>query len=131
MANVRKIVSIHPGGVAKVFTWVYGILGIVSCIEFWFIRSPEIVLPFGFVLAPTYLTFNLHIPFSTEPILRILTLFAFELSLIVTGHITGRVLAFCLNFAAKRTGGIEAEFLEVTTSDESENASKDEDTLEI
>lgn len=108
-----KIKSVKIEPVARIFAILYFAFGFVYFFSVSLHRTDNITFPLG-VLAPlVYLNLNFTFPRSTEVFGAAIQLACCLFSYCVTGWVTGAAFIICLNFIAKRFGGISARFVNV------------------
>src|SRR5262245_22747460 len=113
MTTTKRIVSIDARAMAKLLAWTYGLLTTLGAMITLFMNVPRITYPLGFMVPGFYLNLNVHAPLTTNPLGRILMLFLWFVAYIITGWISGYVLAALLNLVARRRGGIPATIVEI------------------
>ncbi|HEY1800246.1 MAG TPA: hypothetical protein VGG46_04860 [Terriglobales bacterium] len=106
-----RIVSIRAFQVAKVLGIVYTLFGFTTFILYAVRGDEALTLPFGILAPLVNLNVNLTLPHMNGVLYNIFLCAAALISYAVTGWITGMFLAFCFNFIAKKTNGIEAKYL--------------------
>ena len=113
--------SVRPGPVALALSCVYGAFGLLNFLFFAFSKSEYLTLPFGFVAPPLlYLNQNLKLPRTSSLAYSAFYAVAEVLAYAATGLITGASGVLCLNFVAKKMGGIPARFVTTVVEDGTE-----------
>ena len=121
---MMRIVSVEPAPVAHVFALAYAPFGLLSFVVYAVSNIHGFVLPIGIFMGIFHLNFNLNLPRSSDLLGNAFYCFAAILAYAASGWITGAAFALCLNFAARKTGGIDAKFVSVSEkhSDEAPDA---------
>ena len=122
--SMMRIVSVEPAPVAYIFAIAYAPFGFLSFVVYAFSNMHGFVLPIGIFMGIFHLSFNLNLPRSSDLLGNVLYCFAAILAYAASGWITGAAFALCLNFAARKTGGIDAKFVSINEhhSDEAPDA---------
>jgi hypothetical protein len=114
MTTTKRIMSIDARALAKLLAWTYGILTTLGAVVLLFTQMDRITYPLGFMVPGFHLNLNLNLPLTSNPLGRILTVSGMVLAYVMTGWISGYLLAGLLNLVARHRGGIPVTIVEVT-----------------
>jgi hypothetical protein len=114
---VMRIVGIRVRPICIAFSILYGIVGLLSFVQFCFLDTmQQFTFPIGIVVPFVHFNININIPrtmaTSSPNLYGIAALFAYAIS----GWITGTVGTFLFNLIVAQMGGIDARF--VKTADD-------------
>src|SRR5437764_9107481 len=112
-----RIISVHPGAVALVFTLMYAVAGFITFVVFAFSSVQTFLLPIGIAIGPFQLVFNIPLPRSPDLFANAFLCVFAVMCYGLTGCITGAFVAVGFNFVAEKTGGIDAKFVSVAGDD--------------
>jgi len=113
-----RIISVRLEPVARIFSAIYGFLGIVCFFQFAFSDAEYLTMPIGIVAPLIYLNFNLKLQRSTNIVWSLFYCIAEIIAYAISGWITGAAAVICFNLVAKWMGGVDARFVS-TIDDES------------
>jgi hypothetical protein len=112
-----RIISVRPAPVGRVFAVIYAVAGLGGFVVFAFSSLQTFTLPIGLLMGFFHLNLNLQLARSPDLIANAFLCLAVILSYALSGWITGVALTLCFNLIAKKTGGLDAEFVSVDSND--------------
>jgi len=111
-----RIIGVRWQPVSRILCVIYAVLGLSSFLYWLFTDIESLTLPIGVVAPLVYLNFNLHLPRPAGIPMTVAYGLADIAAYAVSGWITGAFATLVFNFAARRLGGIDAEYLIVEES---------------
>jgi hypothetical protein len=108
-----RIISVQPAPVARIFTFTYAVCGLVAFLQYAFSSMQTFILPIGILMGVFHLNMNFQLGRSPDLLANAFLCVGAVLSYALSGWITGVALTLCVNFIARKTGGIDAKFVTV------------------
>ena len=112
-----RIASIRISPVARIPAITYAAFGLIAFAGFAVGKSQYLTLPFGFVMPLVHLNVNFNLERSSNLLSNFFICIASILLWSATGAVTGAVAAMCFNLVSKWTGGIDAKYVSLSTSE--------------
>jgi hypothetical protein len=108
-----RIISVQPAPVARIFALTYAVCGLVAFLQYAFSSMQAFILPIGILMGVFHLNMNFQLERSPDLLANAFLCGGAVLSYALSGWITGVALTLCINFIARKTGGIDAKFVTV------------------
>ena len=108
-----RIISVQPVPVARIFSLLYAVCGLVAFVQYALSNAQTFILPVGIMMGVFHLNMNFQLARSTDLLANGFLCIGAVLSYALSGWITGVAISLGFNFVAQKTGGIDAKFVAV------------------
>lgn len=107
-----RIIAIRVRPVCIAFSCIYGLVGLLSFIQYCFLKQmQQFTFPIGIFAPFLYLTFNLNIERSITASAPVVFAIAAVCAYAFSGGVTGLVGTCLFNVTIRKMGGIDARFV--------------------